>query len=103
MKKSYESILNKKEVRCRHCNKLVNFVETEKEYINCKSRPTMWGFSLICPKCDFEGEIKHCYVGMAGGGIMNMQDFIQDCTSIFEDNVEDKIIFKELEYQLKDR
>ena len=103
MKKTYESIMNTKEVRCRDCRTLVKFVETKEEYMNCKTDPTMWGFSLICPIDDFEGEIKHCYVGMAGGGIMNMQDFIQDCTSIFKDDVEEEVIFKELEYQLADR
>lgn len=100
---SYESILNKKEVRCRFCDKIVKFVETEKEYIECKTKPTMWGFMLICPKCNFEGEVKHCYVKLKDGSTMNFQDFLSDETSVFSENFNEEIFLKELDSKLADR
>ena len=102
-KETYESILNKKDVRCRFCDELVKFVETKEEFENAKTEPTMWGFSLLCPKCEYEGEIKHCYAKLKCGGIINFQDFIQDMTSSFKKGIDEQTVIKQIDYQLADR
>jgi len=109
--------MNHKEIICRGCNELVDFknIYTEKDgkhhftdwdatskTIDTFTKPTCDGIMVVCPICNYEDDISQLYVVFKNGGIMNMEDFYSNCTSLYKDNVTDEILYKEIDV-LKNR
>lgn len=92
------TLLNKKEIRCRECNELVDFNENlydENESISTITKPTCDGINVICPICNYEDDISQLYGTFKDRSIINMEDFYSDFTSIYEDGISEEQLIKE--------
>lgn len=103
--KLLRELLNKKDIRCNDCNKLITFTTKEEAEKAQAKKPYVYGTSMICNECEFEDDITQAHIIYKDGFINNLAEYLGEVGLFDELNSWEEAlqILEDIDSEIKDR